>query len=512
MWGHRRLLKVSLETDDDLIDMEENRDVLTRMYQMQSRANAGGNVLVTPSTPDSPMGTLVAGNAETPRGDFLDPEVKHFLLGQRCQELVEFDSSWLHVGHINDLMAFIPNPASDSDARFALLRPSSALAVRLLQKLKTQHLAGRPAGDQWSADDAPGARRTRLMTAGSFPVTQLFRGKLWREELRPITGHNPWPAYHFPPQHYLELAENYAQAPGNRRFGFRHEYINGAHGLLHFSAATTVMECLFIGEGHNLKLETARLLPLQSALKDAFPRSPVAALPTFFDIPRRGLTAPLTPNGINLRFLRGSLLMPRPYGPRLHPSHLLSTLRAVIEEAQEDRLAEGHDESILGSIEASELLPLLDEGFLNDLSTEKYTVWISDFPVGARRSPNHLVEIDQIVEWFEDGFPDLSKDDVRDRLREANPDTLGRSSVRSTDNHLKLTIPDPTIDLFEAYTQLLARYLGVRVQWIDTWYAHQGRGGMHSTSFVMRKPHGAFVDGYKEALRTNYQSVSQAHP
>ncbi|HYO13228.1 MAG TPA: protein-arginine deiminase family protein [Thermoanaerobaculia bacterium] len=51
-----------------------------------------------------------------------------------------------------------------------------------------------------------------------------------------------------------------------------------------------------------------------------------------------------------------------------------------------------------------------------------------------------------------------------------------------------LTIPEGTVDLFEAYTQVLVESLGLKVHWIDSWYYHVRFGEIHCGTNVIRRP------------------------
>jgi hypothetical protein len=52
----------------------------------------------------------------------------------------------------------------------------------------------------------------------------------------------------------------------------------------------------------------------------------------------------------------------------------------------------------------------------------------------------------------------------------------------------KLIIPENTVDLFEAYTQIVVESLGLRVCWVDSWFYHVRLGEIHCGTNVIRRP------------------------
>ena len=85
------------------------------------------------------------------------PALRTFLDAQGVQPVLTFDTSWLHVGHVDEVAIFVPSSAPKG---YKLLMSSTQLATAILTE------ANRP---------------------GAGPVTALFRGK---KRLRPLpTGH-----------------------------------------------------------------------------------------------------------------------------------------------------------------------------------------------------------------------------------------------------------------------------------------------------------------------------------
>lgn len=90
--------------------------------ELTSQAN-GGNLLVTPPTDDYPLGRIVYGH----NADSGACNLRTFFRNQLVQRPIELDASWLSVGHVDEVLSFLPDRnAGHDDAwpwRLALLSP-----------------------------------------------------------------------------------------------------------------------------------------------------------------------------------------------------------------------------------------------------------------------------------------------------------------------------------------------------------------------------------------------------
>lgn len=83
------------------------RQLGTKREFPESRLDAGGNVLVSPPVPGRfPWGRIVTSRQ-------MQPAIKDFLRAQKLQtslagELLEIDTDWLKVGHVDEVVAFVP--------------------------------------------------------------------------------------------------------------------------------------------------------------------------------------------------------------------------------------------------------------------------------------------------------------------------------------------------------------------------------------------------------------------
>jgi hypothetical protein len=98
-----------------------------RANEELGRFDQGGNILVTPPLPGYRQGRLVVGRS-------LQQDMKEFFQSQRIQagrdgQLLEIDTDWLKVGHVDEIVAFVPAPCRQG---FRVILPDFEAGVRLL--------------------------------------------------------------------------------------------------------------------------------------------------------------------------------------------------------------------------------------------------------------------------------------------------------------------------------------------------------------------------------------------
>jgi hypothetical protein len=94
--------------------------------------DSNGNLEVTPPVTSRngkvfPWGRIYFGPGRP--GDAFDPDVLRFLRAQGVQSPMQIDTSWLNVGHVDEIMTFVPASGSKG---FKLLLASPRLAFELL--------------------------------------------------------------------------------------------------------------------------------------------------------------------------------------------------------------------------------------------------------------------------------------------------------------------------------------------------------------------------------------------
>jgi hypothetical protein len=72
------------------------------------------------------FGRMIHGGAGTSR---MDASNRRFLANQRVQEPFEIDTSWLRVGHVDEVVSFLPHGGSTHGYKVVLANPTRALAL-----------------------------------------------------------------------------------------------------------------------------------------------------------------------------------------------------------------------------------------------------------------------------------------------------------------------------------------------------------------------------------------------
>lgn len=102
--------------------------------QSRSDLDSGGNIMCSPPLgAEYPFGRIVYGHDD---GRAMSDDLLGFFRAQQLQDPFPVDTSWLQVGHADEVMTFIPWPRGDepdeSTHGFRVLVPSPALALRIL--------------------------------------------------------------------------------------------------------------------------------------------------------------------------------------------------------------------------------------------------------------------------------------------------------------------------------------------------------------------------------------------
>ncbi len=477
---------------------EANR-IFPRVWQMHHSSNYGGNIEASPPTATASLGKLVIGNNLLDgEHDFMDPDLLQLLYKQRKQPIVQLNSSWLHVGHVDEFMTFSPDKRG-SGANFAVLRASSGLALRLIRAARNRYLAGVSVDHPHNTLHRPSGVLPRLTTDGTAPVTRLFRGKVWSHSHPVVTG-SEIPNVLEPPLIYQDVAQAMnggdpvdPDSGGINIHGIR--YWPGEGPERTYPADITVRELIYgeldmDSESTNAFIEQQFLEPAAQTLASAFEGARVLPLPVIFDRvgsvanwrenPTGSTTAAFTPDVVNLQAINGRLLIPRPYGPRMK----LADAIVVIQQAT------------AGMDLPDTLIRRIDERFVRTHHLRTGIYWIErKAPVyrtisgiGTVRSLYDGLETEaQIIDQFKDSFPGATDAELHRRIIEPNRrhfDARGRLR----DGWRRFDIAEETVDIFETYIQAVAAELDVPLYWIDSWYYHVHAGGIHCGTNVLRTP------------------------
>jgi len=454
-----------------------------KLQEMHGSANYGGNIEVFPATSDAPLGKLVIGNVEFMDGSSLmDSDLLHFLRAQGEQPIVELDVTWLDVGHVDEIVTFVKNRNNQP----AICRASPGIAMRILNEAISKYRSG--LSEYHEPSYRPSGILDRKMDDGLFPITQMLRGKHWLH-------HHPQRSLQVlnPPRIYRNLAKSNAQWEG---FSV-HEipYFPGEGRDRHYFANISPFEFLYHetdrrGNSVNEFIENEFMTALDRNLAQKFDNTKVYQLPVLFDgiadlnswseNNRDAQTSAFTPNVVNMQHVNGHVLIPRPYGPRMNPTAALAVLRKVFTDTDQ-----------------SEMLRGISLRWFRRKRLDKTVFWVKsqaptimyepDGMVRSGSSFGHMETLAHVAHKFRDGFPRETVEEVMRRIRNANRGSF-TANERIKSGWRKLTIPENTVDLFEAYTQIIMEHLGQHVHWVDSWYYHVRLGEIHCGTNVIRRP------------------------
>jgi len=455
-------------------------NMFPRLVQLHHSSNFGGNIEASPPMPGASLGKLVIGNVLAGGRDFMDPDLLRLLHKQRKQPLVQVDTTWLQVGHVDEILAFAPDRRAGAGA-FALLRAAPDVAFQLLDGARARYMSGLSPSHPHRGAEIMGVRRNTI--EGAAPVTRMFRGKVWSHVHPPRGSSGPSDIVE-PPDIYRQVVHGARSAVE----GGLH-YVAGEGEDRTYPADLTVREALFgerdaHGESCNQFIARERMAPVVRTLIEAFPRVRIFPLPVLFDrvastsdwlrSPDRYATRAFMPDLVNFQLIEGRLLVPRPYGPRMRPVDAIAVIGAVLRE-----------------IGASRLARRLTPRFIRDRGLLRGIYWLHREPrvyvEGIGRVYDGLDTEDRVFDQFRDSFPEATNEQARRGIIEPNRrhfDAFGelRPGWR------RFVIAETMIDLFETWTEMIAAEIDVRIDWIDSWYYHVRSGGIHCGTNVLRMP------------------------
>lgn len=446
------------------LEPEDIENLIARLEQIHSSHNYGGNIEVSPPTSSAPLGKIVFGNAADSNGkSIMDPELVSFLSLQNKQPLVPVDTTWLKVGHVDEIVNFVNINSGNS---FAIVLASPAKAYQILEEiflLNTQNLSdddpmkelyGRP----YSIGD-------HTMAKGPHPVTKLLRGKNWLQSYRENDKRV------MPPKIYTDMSRFYGDISTTPRSFYPIPWQDDHYYKSEISVREVLYFSSYANESVIEKMQTVR-----ETLEGEFQDLNYFELPVIFDNydPQFEQTIAFTPDMINFQNVNNHLLIPRPYGPRMSVEDTIAVLRIV-----------------LGS-DYSSYLTRQNLRRKNLHRTFHWTVdnfnELSHVITGPYNRPV-TVTLDWLAEKFKDGFFPETEDIelIKRRIRQANAGKfMPNGNLRS--GWQKIEIPENKVDVFEAYTQILLESIGITVHWTDSWYYHIRSGGIHCGTNVIRTP------------------------
>jgi protein-arginine deiminase (PAD) len=429
--------------------------------------------------------------------DHVDPDVQRLLHKQK-QPVVEVDTSWLDVGHVDEVLTFVPDRHGSQPS--AALRASSGLAMKIIAGAAARYQDGLSQYDPQRVYTHPSGVLQRLTSAGSAPVSRLMRGKVWMQIHPRATTSSPVPDVVDPPRMYQDLAfalnggdpTNTAASPYNI-----HDihYQPGEGPDRAYPADITVLELLYTdrdnaGQSTNAFVEDTYLAPIDQIVSYGFPGVRMFPLPVVFDrvastshwsaSPWSFSTSAFTPDLVNLQALNGHLLVPRPYGPRMAPDDATAVLQAVLADYSWGRQLAGQ---LTGNFYRRNGLDVTNCWIMKQ---DEVTVTISTSGL-INQVFGGIKNLDDVANCFIDGFPGKTTQEVGRLILRDNPRNFDPTGALR-DGWRRFMIREGTVDLFETYVQLVATTLGQTLHFVDSWFYHLRYGGIHCATNVIREP------------------------
>lgn len=402
------------------------------------RADAAGPSMA--AHPPAPLGKIIFGDC-TPRP--ASRVTREFLLAQRVQPVLPVDTSWLTVGHVDEIMSTVPDRRGGG---FKLLVASAHAMTRLLEQ----------------AAQLPRARRTAF-----------HRGKYEG------TGSDP--------RVYAELEiEDLLSTPVSRYAApsLLREHTEGA------PPPVTV-------KAYNEALQTKKLKPLALRLQAGLGLGPrdLMPIPMYFKVPnghqsdkiverhRTHVTSSLTAGCVNLQVIDDIVLVGRPFGPRLAPDDARQVLANVLPS-----VGLGHCAVRLGESETYHWSPPREENW------RVYAYF-------ARLDPTDRA---RLVEGLRSGGHYEALQSLSPAGLQAIGNARSSIEASNQDNQLWLPsnsewsmsfgawrrtlISEGTVDLIESYLVTALEPLGLTPRFVDAWSYHTRSGSVHCGTNVRRTP------------------------
>ena len=470
------------------------RELFSRAYQMHSTMNYGGNIESTPPVTGAPLGKIILGNAtDSQTGDeLIDPDLLRVFVKQQKQPIVEIDTSWLRVGHVDEIMAVVPS--TQASGGFAILHASSKAAIELLRGAQRRYLLGLPIEhqDRVVVGHPPSGVMPRLMIDGTTPVTRLFRGKAWIHK-HSRAGYGQVPVYIEPPEIYFRLCQAFGSSTASTGFNV-HEigYVPGEGIDRRYPADITVSELLWSetdnkGNSCNEAYDTFTLAPSRAVLHNSFTGIPILPIPVLFDRcanieafrvpPFNSATTAFTPDMVNMQVINGHLLVPNPYGPRMQIDDAI----AVVQEVMTLFKIPGNIKSRVGRrlisarrmTQARYWVEKVDPAYL---TSEIGTIRAS---YGGMRNKEDVISV------FRDSFPGSDALELERKICQPNRAHFDASGYLRNDFSL-FRINDGLVDIFQLFVTAIAAELDVELHFIDSWPYHLNDGQIHCGTNLLR--------------------------
>ncbi len=127
-------LFVGIHDSDNSLNFGGNLEVSPPVTRATPALSAGAAGPAVPAHPPAPFGKILLGDTHTRP---VNSDYRRFLQAQKVQPVLPVDTSWLAVGHVDEIFIFVNAPSRPSGAKpYVLLMAWPDVAMRLLQMVE----------------------------------------------------------------------------------------------------------------------------------------------------------------------------------------------------------------------------------------------------------------------------------------------------------------------------------------------------------------------------------------
>jgi hypothetical protein len=263
---------------------------------MHGGYNYGGNVESTPPVPGAPFGKIILGNhrfeyedddGEILTQELMDPDLLRVFAKQKKQPIVEINTGWLSVGHVDEMMSVVPH--GNARSGFSILHASSDVAMRILILAEEKFNLGLPMAHPMRGFNVGASNMPRLTDDSTSPITRMLRGKAWKHVHRNSSYGGLSPLVH-PPNIYMKMALEFGDPSNPGAFQNLNGigFVPGIGSDRHYPSDLTVREFLWAerdrqNKSCNTYYDEAFLKPSRDKIESSFPDTSVIPVPVLFD-------------------------------------------------------------------------------------------------------------------------------------------------------------------------------------------------------------------------------------
>ncbi len=459
--------------------------LFAKIDQLHDSANYGGNIESTPPITGAPLGKIIIGNITRPNGaEFVDRDLLKILAFQRKQPIVEINTTWLRVGHVDEVISVVP--VMPGDTHFSFFNASPRVAMTLLQKAATKYISGLPANHILQTRPERFYRTTldsRLMMAGNHPVTRMFRGHAWYqdesiEDLPKAFVHLAFEYQGINAHNGIPLADNASNIGIN---------IENGRGL--YPADISVLDMMHAEKDRNNQscnqfIDRTFVQNVRNQINGQFTGKKIFEIPVLFDRVRSTQAwgrnhdsfqvSSISPDMANLQYVNGKLLIPRPYGPRMRYQDAIEIIRETLREFNMPETVARVSRNLIARYQLNRGIYWVEK--CNPIS------WNVN---GTRFTYGGIKNQADVIQLFKDSFPGATPRQLQQHIINPNSRSFnGAGILRQNIN--RFVIVDEMVDLFELFTIAVCEQANVQPHFVDTWYYHVLEGQVHCGTNVLR--------------------------